>query len=59
MYVYKVLYSDNKITAEIIKKSFKVTGITEDFIHSKKKLVFKWPDSIIPEVDMKEYISNL
>ena len=58
-FVYKVWYSDNKITAEIIKNSFKVTGITEDFMQSKKKRIFKWPDSIVPEVDMKEYISKL
>lgn len=58
-FVYNVWYSNNKITEDIIKKSFKVTGITEDFIQSKNKKIFKWPDSIIPEIEIKDYVDKL
>ena len=58
-FVCNVWYSEGKIIRDIIKKSFKATGITEDFIQSKNKRIFKWPNSIIPEVDMKEHIGNL
>ena len=48
-----------KIAEDIIKKSFKVTGITEDFIQSKNKKIFKWPDSIIPEIEIKDNVDKL
>ena len=41
-------YGKEKILEEIVKKSFVVTGITEDFNKIKSKIKFTLPKELIP-----------
>ena len=54
--ICKIWYDENKISDDIIKKGFKVSGITEDFNQNQSKIKFVWPKEIIPKVDIKKYI---
>ena len=46
--IYDTWYDKEKILEEIIKKSFVVTGITEDFNKIKSKIKFTLPKELIP-----------
>ena len=54
--IYDTWYDKEKISEEIIKKSFVVAGIIEDFNKSKSKIKFTWPKELIPQIDMKNYL---
>ena len=54
--IYYTWYDKEKVSEEIIKKSFIVAGITEDFIKNKSKIKFTWLKELLPLVDMKKYL---
>ena len=54
--IYDTWYDKEKISEEIIKKSFVVAGITEDFNKTKSKIKFTLSKQLIPQVDMKNYL---